>query len=283
MSRHTLSQTDLQKGERGPGWPSTYEQYSAEVRAEPGEGPRQAHKRLGAFNAAGSVASRTSLTTRGSFRSQTFTGRPLPGRRESMRLFSCPSLCSTNHTLSFVPLRPAPAGSPLSISCHIFPVLQATREKGPAGPFAKPGRRTGCFPDHFEPGPSEGSAGYPKLVTRLDVRVAPRENVELSHTFWLIPSHLTSPSWGTNRWFLQCPPQPSRPPQGPGALSCHLDPETPASTPPPFFTLGYDMCGVSCGKRLRRFRRLPVSMSPCTYIVPMPTQPWPLADTGQSC
>lgn len=97
MSRHTLSQADLQNGELGPGWPSTYEQYSAEAQAEPGEEPRQAHKRLRAPNAAGSVASRTSLTTRGSFRSQPFMGRPLPvggrplpGRRESMRLFSVP-------------------------------------------------------------------------------------------------------------------------------------------------------------------------------------------------
>lgn len=149
--------------------------------------------------------------------------------------------------------------------------------------FAKPGRETGCFPDYFEPGPSEGSAGYLELVSRLDVRVAPRENAELPHAFWLIPSHLTFPFWGKNCWFLQCPPSPQGLLQGLGALPCHLDPETQASIPPPFFTLGYDMCGVSCGKRLRRFRSLPVYMFPCTYIVPMPTQPWPLADTGKSC
>lgn len=71
---------------------------------------------------------------------------------------SCPSLCSTNHPLFFIPV-PAPAGCPLSISCHIFPVLQTVREKSPAGSFAKPGRETGHFPECFEPRPSQGSAG----------------------------------------------------------------------------------------------------------------------------
>lgn len=150
------------------------------------------------------------------------------------------------------------------------------REKCPAGPFAKPGRETGFFPDYFEPGPSEGSAGYPELVTRLDVGVAPRERALNFHTFWLIPSHLTFPFWGKNRWVLPCPPRPEGLLQGPGALSCHLDLETQASIPPPFFTLGYDMCGVSCGKRLRGFRSLPVSCSHVHTLSPCPPGlgPW---------
>lgn len=155
-SCRTLSQTDLTNGELGPGWPSTSEQYSAEAQAGPGEaqaGPQ--HRRA---SSAGSVASRTSLATRGPSHSQPFMGRPLPGRRGSVRLSFCPSLCSTNHTLSFVPPLPAPAGYSLSVSCHIFPVLQTVREKSPAGPFAKPGRDW-TFPC-FEPGPSKGSAGY---------------------------------------------------------------------------------------------------------------------------
>ena len=50
-SRHMLSQTDLQSGELGPGWPSTYKQYSAAAQAGPGEEPRQVHTRFRASSA----------------------------------------------------------------------------------------------------------------------------------------------------------------------------------------------------------------------------------------
>lgn len=104
---------------------------------------------------------------------------PLPGRRESARLLFCPSLCSTNHALPFTPSAPAPAGYPLSISCRIFPVLQ-TMGRSPTGLFAKRERETG----RFEPGTSEGSAGYPESRGWM-------WGWQPLHTFWLIPSHLT--------------------------------------------------------------------------------------------
>lgn len=142
-----LSQTDLQSGELGLGWPSTYEQYSAEAQAGPGEEPRQVRRHLRA-SSAGSVAYRTSLATRGPFRSQPSMGRPLPvggrplpGRRESLRLFSVPHCVlpttpspSSHHSL----LR---AGYPLSISCPIFPVLQTIGRRAQPGLLPNQGER----------------------------------------------------------------------------------------------------------------------------------------------
>lgn len=53
----------------------------------------------------------------------------------------CPSLCSTNHALPFIPSLPAPAGSPLSISCHVFPVLQTTGRGAQLGLLPNRGER----------------------------------------------------------------------------------------------------------------------------------------------
>lgn len=111
---------------------------------------------------------------------------------------SCPSLCSTNHTLFFIPL-PALAGCPLSISCHIFPVLQTIREKSPARPFAKPGRKTGHFPECFEPGPSQGLAGQSlggyEGVQRQSLGGCEGGHLDRMPTsmFGSTPSHLTFP------------------------------------------------------------------------------------------
>lgn len=176
--RRTLSQTDLQNGELGPGWPSTYEQYSAEARAGPGEEPRQVHKRLRASDA-GSVASRTSVATRGPFRSQPFMGRPLLGRKESMRLFL--SLTVFYQPRPLLPSTPCPSRVISSVLAAVFSLSSRQQGRSPAGPFAKPGGETGHRPDCFEPGPSEGSAGYLESVTGLDMRVTPREDSELPH------------------------------------------------------------------------------------------------------
>lgn len=142
-----LSQTDLQSGELGLGWPGTSEQYSAEAQAGPEEEPRQVHKRLGA-SSAGSVASRTSLATRGPFCSRPSVGRPLPvggrplpGERESVRLPFLSLTVFYRPCPPFIPSGPATAGSPLSISCHIFPVLQTIGRRAQRGLLPNRGER----------------------------------------------------------------------------------------------------------------------------------------------
>lgn len=55
-----------------------------------------------------------------------------------------------------------------------------------------------------------------------------------------------------------------------GALPCHLDPETQSSALPPLPPLGYDMRGVSCGKRLRRSWGQPYTCSRVHLLSPGP-------------
>lgn len=176
MSCRMLSQTDLQRGELGPGQPSVYEQYSAEAHVGPGEaqaGP-QAPLSIHCWVCGlqdlppPEVHSVYSLC----WRLLPVGGRPLPGMRESMRLSFLALTVLYRPSPLLAPTTPAAAGRLLSISCHIFPVLQTGREKSPAGPFAKPGGETEHCSECFEPGLSQGSAGYPEAVSRLDVRAA---------------------------------------------------------------------------------------------------------------
>lgn len=49
-----------------------------------------------------------------------------------------------------------------------------------------------------------------------------------------------------------------------------MGPSSLGPTCTPFFSLGYDMCGVSCGKRLRQARGLPVTCSHVQMRSPHP-------------
>lgn len=127
-----LSQTDLQAGSPAQTG-STYEQYSVED-AVPEEELRHFHVTLRAASAE-PVATRSScfqFLMGGGKHIMLGKGHFLV--RGSPMYFLCPSLCSTN----------SPVPPSLSISCHVFPMLHT------AGPFAKPGRGTGHFPDLFQ-------------------------------------------------------------------------------------------------------------------------------------
>ena len=70
------------------------------------------------------------------------------------------------------------------------------------------------------------------------------------------------------------PPDPRGLPQGLG----HCQATGIQRPRPPLPTLGYDVRGVSCGRRRRWFRSLPGSMFQCTHAIPAPTQPRPPAN-----
>lgn len=180
-SRHTLSQTDLQSAKLGPGG----HVLTSNTLWRPGGAggaPRRVCKRLGAPTA-GSVAYGTSLASRGPFRSQPLLGRPLPGRRESTRLFSVPH-CVPPTVPSRHPSLPASAGRP-SVFAAVCPCPPGCRGGEPGG-----GRQTGRFSYCFEPSSSKWPAGSPESVLGWMGGWPPQEDSQPPH---LVPTFISHP------------------------------------------------------------------------------------------
>lgn len=104
----------------------------------------------------------------------------------------------------------------------------------------------------------------PEVVLRW-MRVAILRDSCRTSMFCLIPSHLTFP-FGKESLVPTVPTQSARPLRRPGALPCHLGPETQVLISPSLL-LGCDVCGVSCGKGGGGSGVCSTHI-PCTYIVP---------------